>query len=132
MDSFVESADNHQIGVMSPMIAECVDTPEYRFYVRTMGNPALKVVLDKQQDMLTKSQQAAAKRLCARAMEQIKMDVYEELFMLESKSSSTNIYNYFLAKKANSELEKEINELTKENIRISQEIKDLRRSMNEK
>ena len=132
MANYVEASDNHQIGVMSPMIAEAIDTPEYRFYVRTMGNPALKVVLDKQQDMLTKAQHAAAKRLCERTMDQIKIDNFEKIVMIEAKGSSTNIYNYLLAKKANSELEKEINELTKENARLTQEIKDLRRSMNEK
>ena len=108
----------YQRGVLTPQVVEAVDTPEFRHYLYTVGNPALSYFLDQKQQERHRKQ-----------AEFTKSDLFDELVKIDEKYSSQKIFQYLVAEKEGKDLEDEIKRIEEENNLLKKRIETLKASM---
>jgi len=115
-----------QQGIVTPQIVEYVDTESYRHFLYCYGNPVLKYVIDSRQEEIRKLQEKLEEEILERNHEKKRKSYYNDLMVLEQFGSSTELFDYSVMQKANSEADIEIKNLKEANADLKNKIRDLK------
>ena len=115
-EKFPNSA--YQRGVLTPQLIEKVDSPEYRHYLYTVSNPALKYILDS--------------KMQERHEKQGNNQLLENIISLDQKFSLPRLFEYLVLTKEGNDLIEESKKLENENNNLKRKIQQLKESMEQK
>ncbi|EAX89778.1 hypothetical protein TVAG_438900 [Trichomonas vaginalis G3] len=120
-------AESFQYSVINPQLAAYNDSPEYQHYIRTMGNPNLKMALDSQAKKAYENQIKIDQGACSsRATPYV--DAYRSIKNIEEIGTSSMIFQYCLALRSSETLDNEIKKEEQLNEQLQKEYEELIKS----
>lgn len=123
-------SESYQSPIITPQLCAYTDTAEYQYYIKTMGNPSMKYILDTKLKNAYAKQRQIDENAC-KYRQRDYVDDYHRLKLVEEVSCSSNIFNYNLTEQANKEIDEEIAKAKKENEYLQKQYQELVKICNE-